>query len=220
MSNLKDRAGAATTRADVRAYVRDLVRVVRLDAAVLAEVERTFERLIETMNTSTLECAPSQETLGRWLKRDRSAISRHLAVLVRLGHLFRWSVPARRAGREVHRYGFAFGKVGRPDLERSGGVKPPAASSVRKPVRAADGTFRSAVKGVASVQGGSEAETLDGAPKAQAAARFQEAILRSGFADRWFSVADAELEAAAIAAEQNCVGGGLLVALRGLSAGG
>lgn len=227
MSNLPDRSRSpvrpmiggnpALTRAHVAAAVFELERVAR--SLVPKGVRHTLHVLLGFLNKTSLECCPSQATLAEAVGAHRATIVRHLHVLEGVGLIARRSMPVGqgRRCRDSDWYSFDFALVGRPELVWMPSVV--AKPRGRRPVRAADGTFRARVMVAASVQGESEAATLDGARKAQAAARFQDAILRSGFADRWFSVADAELEAAAILAEQNCLGGGLLVALRGLSGG-
>lgn len=188
MSNSKDRLRAESrpiiggnpelTRADVYRAVEALERLAR--GLVKPSVRYTLHVLLSFLNKTTLLCNPSQETLSDAVRCNRGTVVQHLKLLEAAGLLVRVGMPVRqgRRSRESDAYVFAFERVGRPELR----WKPPyqAKPFVRRPVRAADGTFRRAAQ--AFVQGeavrnfadGADlvevkpSVTLDDAPKAQA----------------------------------------------------
>lgn len=194
MSNLPDRlrspvrsmigGNPALTRAHVAAAVFELERVAR--PLIPKGVRHTLHVLLGFLNKTSLQCSPCQQTLAEAVGAHRATIVRHLQVLEAVGLITRCSLPVGqgRRGRESDYYSFAFGLVGRPEL-----VWKPSVEAVkprgRRPVRAADGTFRSAAAARNSVAAGSdlnpreaasvvqaesEAASLDDPPKAEGVA--------------------------------------------------
>lgn len=235
MSNLPDRSRSpvrpmiggnpAVTRADVRKAVEAFEVAVR--PLIAKGVRHTLHILFAYLNTATLECCPSQDTLRLAAGCNRWTIVQHLKELERLGLITRHSLPVRsdRRGRDSDWFSFDFARVGRPEFVWSPPVE--AKPRGRRPVRAADGTFRRAA-GLGSIVQGEAVRSfangadlvevkasvaLDGSRSCRraASARFQDDLRSApGVASQWWVRADEAAECAAIDAELRVRGAGLL----------